>query len=446
MSQTLTPICDFVRRYAESGAVRMHMPGHKGVSVTGWEQCDITEISGADELFAPEGIIADSEAIASEIFGCKTLYSTEGSSLCIRAMLYLVQRYAAESGAKPLIAAARNVHKTFLTAAVMLGFPIAWLPSDGEYLRCTVTPENIAALPEKPFAVYVTSPDYLGNLCDIRSLADYCRKHDILLLVDAAHGAYLRFLPDSLHPADLGADLCCTSAHKTLPTLTGTAYLHIGNGAPTAFLRDARLAMAMFASTSPSYLLLQSLDAVNPMLCGDFPQRLRETVKALGSFKTVLRLHGYPLMDGEPLKITIAAKPFGYTGTELAETLQKSRIYAEFADADNLVLMPSPMQSADELLRLTEALCTIPQRPPIDSAPPVLRQPETVCSPRAAMLAPSEILLTECAVGRICAEIAVSCPPAVPVVMCGERITSEAAAALRYYGYTQIRVLRTLGI
>jgi len=420
------------------------MPGHKGLSVTGCESCDITEITGADELFAPEGIIAESEANASAIFGCKTLYSVEGSSLCIRAMLYLVQCYAAETGEKPLIAAARNVHKTFLTAAVMLDFPIEWLPVEGEYLCCKVTPETIAALPEKPFAVYVTSPDYLGNLCDIRALSDYCRKHGILLLVDAAHGAYLRFLPDSLHPADLGADLCCTSAHKTLPALTGTAYLHIGNGAPAFFSREARLALAMFASTSPSYLLMQSLDAVNLLLSDGFPQRLRDTVKALSSVRTVLKLHGYTLTGDEPMKLTLMPKSFGYTGRALAAALENDRIYAEFADEEHLVFMPSPMQTAEELFRLTEVLCTIPQREPIAEMPPVMPQPETVCTPRQAMLAPAESLLTACAVGRVCAEIAVSCPPAVPVVMCGERITPEAAACLRTLGYQQIRVMKSV--
>ena len=423
--------------------MRMHMPGHKGVPVTGFEPYDITEISGADELFAPEGIIAESEANASKLFGCKTLYSAEGSSLCIRAMLYLVMRFAAVIGRKPLIAAARNVHKTFLTAAVQLDFPVTWLPqspADG-YLRSTVTPEQIAALAEQPLAVYVTSPDYLGNLCDIRALSEYCRKHGILLLTDAAHGAYLRFLPESLHPADLGADLCCTSAHKTLPALTGTAYLHIGKNAPALFSQDARLALAMFASTSPSYLLLQSLDAVNPLLADEFPQKLRETVKTVNSMKTVLTLHGYTLTGDEPMKLTIRTKPFGYTGTALAEQLRKERIYAEFADTDHLVLMPSPMQDADELFRMTEILCTVPQRDPIPETMPQLPAPVKACTPREAMLAPSAMVPVSQAAGRVCAEINVSCPPAVPLVMCGERISREAADCMNSLGQKQIRCL-----
>ena len=100
-----TPICDFVRRYAQSSALRLHMPGHKGVSLLGMEQMDITEICGADSLYEADGIIRQSEANASAIFGAKTFYSTEGSSQCIRAMLCLAVRYAGRMGRKPLIAA-----------------------------------------------------------------------------------------------------------------------------------------------------------------------------------------------------------------------------------------------------------------------------------------------------------------------------------------------------
>ncbi|MBQ5338629.1 MAG: amino acid decarboxylase, partial [Oscillospiraceae bacterium] len=195
-----TPIYDFARRYAESNAIRMHMPGHKGTAWLGCEPYDLTEISGADELFAPEGIIAESEANASALFGCRTLYSAEGSSLCIRAMLYLVMRHAAAAGRKPVIAAARNVHKTFLTAAALLHFDVQWIePQQKEsYLtgRISVSDlEQLLTINPKPAALWLTSPDYLGNLADIKPAADFCHKHDMLLIVDGAHGAYLRFLP-----------------------------------------------------------------------------------------------------------------------------------------------------------------------------------------------------------------------------------------------------------
>ena len=135
-----TPICDFVREYARLNTHRLHMPGHKGAAFLGMEPLDITEIQGADSLYEANGIIARSEANASVLFGCRTFYSTEGSSQCIRAMLYLITLYAAQQGRKPLIAAGRNAHKTFLTAAALLDTDVRWLypQSPVSYLSCNL--------------------------------------------------------------------------------------------------------------------------------------------------------------------------------------------------------------------------------------------------------------------------------------------------------------------
>ena len=113
-----TPIVDFVRAYAEKNALRLHMPGHKGKGALGIEALDLTEIEGADSLYEAEGIIKESEDNASKLFGCKTYYSTEGSSLCIRAMLYLLTLYAREKGVRAHVLAGRNAHKTFLSACI----------------------------------------------------------------------------------------------------------------------------------------------------------------------------------------------------------------------------------------------------------------------------------------------------------------------------------------
>ena len=269
-----TPIWDFARDYAERNPARFHMPGHKGKAFLGCEDRDLTEIEGADDLYHPAGIIAESEANASKLFGWPTVYSTEGSSLCVRAMLALAYTAA---GRKGRVLAGRNAHKTFLSAAILLDFPIRWLWAGEDYLSCPVTPEQVerAILEEreKPFAVYLTSPDYLGNIADIRGISRVCGKYGVRLLVDNAHGAYLKFLPESRHPMDLGADLCCDSAHKTLPVLTGGAYLHFREEGMRGKVKDA---MALFGSTSPSYLILQSLDACNAVLAGGYPRRLAQ--------------------------------------------------------------------------------------------------------------------------------------------------------------------------
>ena len=440
-----TPICDFVRQYADSGTVRLHMPGHKGKAYLGMETLDITEIPGADVLYAAQGVIRESEENASALFGsARTLYSAEGSSLCIRAMLQLAQQYARLRGRPPLIAAGRNAHRVFLEGAALLDLPIRWLGCGEGLLSPRPVFAELEALfagAEKPAAVYLTSPDYLGNELDLRPIAALCHRNSALLLVDNAHGAYLRFLVPSRHPLDQGADLCCDSAHKTLPALTGSAYLHLSADCPKALLPMAEQAMALFASTSPSYLILQSLDALNPLLSGEYPARIRRMAERLEACRAALAAASWELCGTEPLKITLKPKSRGYTGEELAEALMSAGFVPEFADPDHLVLMVTPETSERELHTLTDFLCALPARGALSERPPHRGAAETVLTPRQALLSPFETVPVERCPGRILASPCVGCPPAVPIAICGERLDEAALALFRYYGVTELNVV-----
>ena len=441
-----TPICDFAARYVQGAPLRLHMPGHKGQAFLGIEPLDITEIDGADSLYEADGIIRQSEDNASALFGCPTYYSTEGSSQCIRAMVYLAALHAKAQGRKPLIAAARNAHKTFLSAVALLDLEVLWLypEQNDSYLTCRISPEALEqflrSAAEKPTAVYLTSPDYLGTLADIAGLSAVCRRHGVLLLVDNAHGAYLRFLQPSLHPMDLGADLCCDSAHKTLPVVTGGAYLHLSPQLQSEVGAQAKTGLELFGSTSPSYLILQSLDRANPYL-EQYGQRLQEFLPHVGALKAALAQNGYRLLSEEPLKITVSAKEYGYTGKELADYLQQHRMVCEFADPDYLVLMVTPETGAEGLERLKDVLLALPQKQPLSPCPLEFRPGEQVLSIRQAMLSPGVVLPVEQCEGRILASASVGCPPAVPILICGERINAHAIDCFRYYGIQSVTVL-----
>ena len=435
-----TPIRDFIDGYLEKEGHRLHMPGHKGQGAC---RRDITEIPGGDVLYSAEGIIRESQEAAAKLFGSsKTLYSAEGSSLSIRAMLYLLRLYA---GPGCRVAAGRNAHKTFVTAAALLNLSVSWLWPEmgGSLLSCPVTPEGLEAfLTANPMdAVYITSPDYLGNMAPVRELARVCHAHNCLLLVDNAHGAYLAFTEPCLHPMALGADLCCDSAHKTLPVLTGGAYLHIGACAPAMFAAQAETAMAMFASTSPSYLILESLDLANPFLENRIRPLLSRLLPRLADMKTRLLDKGYTVSGEEPMKLTLCPKPLGYRADALAAYLRNHRIEPEYADPDHVVLMPGPVTPASTLDYLEETLLALPPRPPITDLPPRLPRPRQALAMGQAILAPgTKLPLSQC-LGRVLASPTVSCPPAVPVLVCGEQVDAACLEVLRYYGIQCLNVI-----
>ena len=439
-----TPIVSFLKSYQEKSPVRMHMPGHKGAGILGFEGMDLTEIYGADELFAAEGIIKESEQNASNLFGCPTYYSTQGSTLCIQTMCTILCQDAKSKGKKPKILAGRNAHRSFIHAAALLDFEIEWLYGNSDYLSCKINEEDLekAIIESLPTAVYLTNPDYLGNLLDIKSLASVCKKHNVLLAIDNAHGAYLRFLEPSLHPIDLGADLCCDSAHKTLPVLTGGAYLHLSDSLNQVWKNDVKHFMEYFSSTSPSYLIMASLDAANEVLDTTFKNSLFECIQRVDGLKNTLVQHGYTILSGEPMKITISTKEFGYTGNEIANLLMECDIYPEFYDSDYIVLMPSPYNTKDDLKRLETCLCGIEGKPILVNKPPKLEQSKKAMNVRQALFSSSITLDVSKSLGQVCSSVTVSCPPAILPVIPGEVISESSIEVMKYYGIETIRVVK----
>ena len=432
-----TPIFDFVNSYSNKNPHRLHMPGHKGKAFLGCESLDITEISGADSLFEADSIIKESEENATRLFGSlSTLYSTEGSTGSIKAMVYLALKNRNNKDKKPIIAATRNAHKAFIYACALLDVDIYWIYGKGDAFslcECNITKDDVKEAVENSgaFAVYLTSPDYLGNMLDIKDIANCLHNSDIPLLVDNAHGAYLHFLKNSLHPLDLGADMCCDSAHKTLPVLTGGAYLHINN---EKYLSGAKEALSLFCSTSPSYLILSSLDLANKYLSEGYREKLSEFAHKLNALKVTLKNRGFVVLDGDPLKLTV--KNFG---APLSKTLKERNIEWEYEAPDFTVLMFTPENTDADLKAVENALIN----------PPAFKEnelkalkPKKVCSAREALFFESEKVDIKKAVGRVLADVSVSCPPAVPILISGEEVSKEAVEIFRFYNIKEVNVIK----
>ena len=435
-----TPILDFVRSYAASGVSRLHMPGHKGRGALGCEQYDITEIAGADDLSCPEGIIQESERNAGKIFATRTtFYSTGGSSQCVKAMLLLASRRSASR----VVLAARNAHKSFIHGCALLGLEPRWLGRGGAPLpSCRLSAEDIAsavdAMAEKPCAVYITSPAYLGGMAETAIIAQITRERGVPLLLDGAHGAYLDVL--SAGHNNCQPDLWCASAHKTLGVLTGGAYLHVGRNALSDYEKDAKEALGVFGSSSPSYLVMASLDAANGRISDNFTDSLNFFIGKVEDLKRRLSGSGVPVAESDPLRITIAAHEAGYSGYELAAKLREHGCECEFADPDWLVMMLTPENDMRDFERISAAFADFSPRAP-RQALTVPAPGEAVMTPREALLAAREIVPAGEAAGRVMASAAVTCPPAVPIAVMGERITAEQAELLLKYGITSVEVV-----
>lgn len=463
-----TPVADFIDSYIAGDGVRAHMPGHKGAGPLGVEVRDITEIAGADVLSESVGILGESQQNACTLFGTgATLYSTEGSSLAVKAMLYSVMMHWKHcvkemEYSRPFILAARNVHRAMLDGCALLDLDLEFIRSSQAQGLCSAVvtaqevEQSLKACGQLPAAVYLTSPDYLGVQSEIAAIAEVCHKYGTLLAVDNAHGAYLAFLEASKHPIHLGADICCDSAHKTLPVLTGGAYLHLHENIVSEILDSARKGLTMFGSTSPSYLILQSLDLCNVYLEQKFRRELAECVEKVRQFKKAAGDRGLHIMEGEPLKIVIDTGASGYDGEEIAGELRefvccigerkRFGIECEFADHHTVVFMMSPQNGPEDWQMLYRWLDRTRLLKPGKAFAPAktLGEEHAVrrMTIREAVFAESEIIPVREAEGRILAQETVSCPPAIPIAVSGEEIDRNMIRVFEEYGIRDVSVVK----
>lgn len=449
-----TPIIDFVEKYQQKNMTRFHMPGHKGHVFFGWEPFDITEIEGADVLHCGEGIIRESEKNASMLFGSgQTHYSTEGSTHCIKTMLAILKMEGRQTGQKNTILAARNVHRSMIDACALLGFDVEFLYGEmnASLCSCKITTEqlenHLQKTKELPVAVYITSPDYLGQISDIRGLAGVCKQWQLPLLVDNAHGAYLHFLEQAAHPMDLGAAMCADSAHKTLPALTGGAYLHIHKEYTERFAPYVEQAMTLFGSTSPSYIIMQSLDYCNAYLAENYKNTISTTVELINREKELLQRKGIRIIESEPLKIVIDTGKAGYTGEQIAEEMRHYLIEPEFADWCFVVLMLTPENTSEDFERLEhwgeETILTKVQKSLHSPMAQIPQMPKRALSIREAAFSKSERIPVQKSLGRVCAAEVISCPPAIPIAICGEIISQEMIDSFLAYDIKEISVVNS---
>lgn len=426
-----TPIYDFLQKYAADNKLRLHMPGHNGKEIFNLSfSMDITEINGADSLFESAGIIEESEKNAAKLFKTeRTCYSAGGSTLCIQAMLAMMKRENRN------VIAVRNVHRSFLSACALLGIEPQWVYP--QYTAGILSGQIPMEILEKKLkntenaCVYLTSPDYLGKTADIKAISKLCRKYNAVLLVDNAHGAHTAFTGG--HPIESGADMCCDSAHKMLPALTGAAYLHIGN---KRYVHKAKSAMSLFGSTSPSYLIMASLDRCNKYIAEQIACDISKSLSSLEELRK--QISGkYTVYDGDPYHLTILCN-----GVNLANQLRERNIECEYCDNNVIVLLFSPLNTPKEIKFTADTLMECqPEKSKVNYSAnfPVMEKAMTL---REAALHEFESIDADKSAGRICAAVNVPCPPAVPIAVSGEIINENCIKIYKNYGILKVNVIK----
>ncbi len=459
------PYLEAVRAYAARNPGRYHVPGHKGGAGA---DAELREVLGKDALEADvpliiEGIdvgpgetpLEHAHALAADAWGAKrTWFLSNGATQGNHAICLAL------AGMGEQVVVQRNVHASTIDGLILAGLRPKWvspeLNPDLGIAHC-LTPEMLdITLADSPEAVgvLVVSPTYYGAVADVRALAEVAHGWGVPLIVDEAWGAHFPFheaLPEQALLA--GADIVLSGTHKLVGSLTQSGMLHLGHGAGQRIdERSIQRALTLVNSTSPSSLLLASLDAARRHAMLNGPETIEAAIASLAQTRRAIReMPGLEVLDErllkhtgvynyDPLRLAIDVRGTGASGYELSQLLlENSDINLELSGEHMLVAVFGISEPVDEagarLLRgLTDALDLISTRVrgrKRRSLGPPPRWGPLAMTPREAFLGPQEVVPISQAVGRVAAESLAAYPPGIPNVFPGERLTTQTIAYIR---------------
>jgi arginine decarboxylase len=459
--QPAAPYLDAVIGYGTRGPGRFHVPGHKGGQGADpglrfglgdralW--LDIPQDIWGVDLGPSPTPYEEGERLAAEAHGAaRTWFLTNGATQGNHALCLALAPLGAH------VVAQRNSHASLVDGLVLSGGVPAFVPPayDAELgMAHGVEPAALRdALARTPDAraAFIVSPTYYGMAADVGACAEVTHAAGVPLVVDQSWGPHFGF-HEALPPSGLsqGADAVLTSTHKIAGSLTQSAMLHVGHGDridPAALARVIRLVR----STSPSSLLLASLDGARRQMALHGEQLLHETLQAIEACREKLatissialvdsRFVGRPGIAGyDPLRIVVDVRETGRTGYEVADALRRSYdVIPELATQATIVFLVGLAERRETLLRLAGDLEEVVKRIGTEgSIAPIVRPPATLrnemaVAPRAAFLGPAHEVAVDDAVGRVSCESIAGYPPGIPALLPGERISAETVAYLR---------------
>ena len=436
------PFYNKIKQYAEDNSVRrFHMPGHKGKADFGFDpimKYDVTEVERTDNLYFPQDALAEAEKLAAKLFDVKTtVFCAGGATLGNQTALSFFQNKK--------VLFERNIHISAFNAAMLLNIEPVFVYNKTDKKTGVVLPieaiEIEKALNENSdiAAVFLTSPNYYGLCADCEEIKKICTNHGAILIVDNSHGAHLKFAGEGNDETVKGnhcADIIIDSAHKTLPVLTGGAFIHFNIDVKR---EDISARMLAFGSTSPSFLILSSLDYARAW-CEENGDKFKSTRKKIEAMKQRLTENGITVVSSkihDPLRLCIAAS----NADEIDGELQKRNIMPEMCSGQCIVFMFSPFNSEEELELLEKTLIELVPEAPIETDGLSFPKTNFVCSPKDAYFGKTEETDVKDSVGRTAARSVIPYPPGVPILFPGEQITEQTANYLIKRNTEKVKVI-----
>lgn len=450
------PLVSKLTEYVSNQPTPFHMPGHKGGKqfpdpLPFLLQLDLTEVPGLDNLQAPEGAIREAQRSAAQAFqsdACFFLVNGSTSGIHIMMMSTFLP------GDQVLVP--RNSHKSIWGGLILSGAQPVYIQPEYDEKRDLVThvsPQEVErAVGENPnmAGMVITNPDYYGLCPHLLQIGKILNKNGMKMLVDEAHGAHLIFHP-GLPPsaAQCNADLWVQSGHKTLPALTQSAYLHVRSGnqlghSESKFMDQVAQIHRMMQSTSPSYLLMASLDWARAYMEDKGKQELdrllenvywtRRELQALG-IDTMEDYHRPEVFQTDSTRLVLDVSGLSRTGFEAEEILRQAGVQVEMSDSRRLVLICTTADRREDFHKLVQA-CRFLSQDTRKSDKRIRRLsisreiPKQMLSPKEAFERKKELVPLAQAKGKICGELTGAYPPGIPRFCPGEMIDSQGIEEL----------------
>lgn len=445
-----TPLVQAIKDYISEELAPFHMPGHKGGRgfsssfLSDLVKMDVTEVPGLDNLQAPTNVIKDAQRLAAEAFqsdACFFLVNGSTSGLHIMIMT------AVKPGDSIIIP--RNCHKSVWDALVISGAMPIYIQPEYDNERCLITQVAISevkrVVEENPNAVgmLLTNPNYYGMCPDMKAIRSILTEHNMMMLVDEAHGAHFIFhngLPPS--SAECGADIWVQSAHKTLPAFTQSSYLHVKHGI-VDFGRLTQL-HRMLQSTSPSYLLMASLDWARGYMVEQGKNALDKLLDNLSWTRKELKAIGIDTMEDykrpevymtDATRLVLDLSNLGLTGYEGEKILRGVGIQVEMSDLHRVVLICTVADRKPDFEKLVKAchyLRGIRSKCGKKTYTLSISReiPKQMLSPKEAFDRKREYIPIKGARGRICSGLIGAYPPGIPRFCPGELLDNSGIEEL----------------